>query len=304
MAYGVSDGTLTASRSTGDGWAILNAVDLELTGRCPLHCLHCYASSGPEGGHGAMTTEDWASVIDQAAALGARRVQLIGGEATTHPGFAVLLQRAVDAGLSVEVFSNLLHVRDAWWDLFTLPGVKLATSYYSDQAAEHDQVTGRRGSHARTRTNIIKAIERGIPIRVAIVETVVGQRIEQARAELRALGVTTIGTDRVRAVGRGATTSPDVSQLCGRCGNGKAAISPDGDVWPCVIARWMRAGNVRQTPLAEIVGGDTWRCLLSTIPAPRNRKACNPDCKPSQGDGSDCAPAETEACDPSYCNPD
>ncbi|WP_327105215.1 radical SAM/SPASM domain-containing protein [Nonomuraea glycinis] len=283
---------------------ILDSVDLELTGRCQLQCLHCYASSGPEGNHGTMDTASWSGVIDQAAALGARRVQFIGGEATTYPGFEPLLRQAVSTGLAVEVFSNLLHVREAWWELFALPGVKLATSYYSDQADEHDAVTARGGSHTRTRANIIEAVRRGIPIRAAIVEVVDGQRVERAREELHALGVRTVGVDWVRGVGRGATAPPQVSQLCGRCGQGKAAVGPNGDVWPCVIARWMRAGNVQRTPLAEIIAGNRWRTLVSTVPAPRHRKVCNPDCKPSQSDGSDCAPAETEACDPSYCEPD
>lgn len=282
----------------------MEEFDLELTGRCQLECLHCYASSGPQGSHGSMSTHDWSGVIDQAVSLGARRVQFIGGEATTHPGFGLLLRQAVNAGLGVEVFSNLLHVRESLWDLFELPGVKLATSYYSDQAGEHDAVTARVGSHARTRANIIEAVRRGIPIRAAIVDVVDGQRVNQAREELHALGVHKIGTDWVRGVGRGAKAPAQVSQLCGRCGQGKAAIGPDGDVWPCVIGRWMPAGNVKQEPLADIIGGQTWRKLVAAVPAPRNGRACNPDCKPSQGDGSDCAPAETDSCHPDFCNPD
>ncbi len=288
----------------GSERATLEELDLELTGKCQLECLHCYASSGPQSGHGSMSTNDWSSVIDQAVTLGARRVQFIGGEVTTHPGFGRLLQQAVDAGLVVEVFSNLLHVQDRLWELFALPGVKLATSFYSDHAEEHDAITARPGSHARTRANIVEAIRRGIPIRAAIVAVRDGQRVEQARQELHTLGVTRVGTDWVRGVGRGANGPWQVSQLCGRCGQGKAAIGPDGDVWPCVIGRWLRAGNVKQELLADIIGGAIWRELVATVPAPRKGRACNPECKPSQGDGSDCAPAETDACDPSYCNPD
>ncbi|WP_327087941.1 radical SAM/SPASM domain-containing protein [Nonomuraea sp. NBC_01738] len=251
-----------------------------------------------------MTTREWRGVIDQAVSLGARRAQFIGGEATMHPGFEPLLRHAIGAGLEVEVFSNLTHIRESLWELFSVPGVTLATSYYSDRADRHDAVTARRGSHARTRANIIEAVRRGIPIRAAIVDVLDDQRVDEAREELRAFGVRSIGTDRVRSVGRGTTSAPEVSQLCGRCGQGKAAVGPAGDVWPCVIGRWMRAGNIKEQSLAEIVTGETWRSIVATIPAPRPGRACNPDCKPSQGDGSDCAPAETDACDPSFCNPD
>ncbi len=252
-----------------------------------------------------MTATDWADVISATADMRISQIQFIGGEATGHPAFPVLLRQAVAAGLAVEIFSNLLHIRRTWWDeLFSLPGVSLATSYYSDDAPTHDRVTGLAGSHARTRANIAEAVRRDIPIRAAIVEVIADQRVEAAVADLMALGVTRIGTDRVRGIGRGTSTSPQVAELCGRCGRTKAAISPDGEVWPCVMARWMSAGNVRATPLADILRGERWRTLVSTIPSSPHRRVCNPDCKPGQGDSSDCAPAETDTCGPSYCEPD
>ena len=52
---------------------------LELTGRCNLACGHCFAESGPSGTHGVMTTRDWERVIGEAAGLGVRAVQFIGG---------------------------------------------------------------------------------------------------------------------------------------------------------------------------------------------------------------------------------
>ncbi|MER7361391.1 radical SAM/SPASM domain-containing protein [Nonomuraea wenchangensis] len=280
-------------------------MELELTGRCALRCTHCYASSGPRESHGSMTAADWADVINATADMRISQIQFIGGEATGHPAFPVLLRQAVGAGLSVEIFTNLLNIRRAWWDeLFSLPGVSLATSYYSDDAKTHDRITGLAGSHARTRANIAQAVRHSIPIRAAIVEVIADQRVERAAADLMALGVTRIGTDRVRGIGHGASTPPRVAELCGRCGRTKAAVSPDGEVWPCVMARWMSAGNVRATPLADILGGDRWRSLVSTIPRSPHRMVCNPDCKPAQGDGSDCAPAETDTCGPSYCEPD
>lgn len=123
--------------------------------------------------------------------------------------------------------------------LYSHPKVTLATSYYSDNANEHGVITGREKSHARIKANIVEAVRRNIPIRAGIINVLGGQRITQARAELETLGFTNISIDRLRGVGRGARTRPDVSQLCGRCGRGKAAISTDGNVWPCVLSRWL-----------------------------------------------------------------
>lgn len=126
---------------------------MEITGRCQLRCTHCYADSGPEGGHGTMTITDWKRVIDEAAVLGVRMVQFIGGEPTLHPALAVLVDHALARDLEVEVFTNLVHVTPRLWETFSRPGVRLATSWYSDDPVEHVAITGRR-SHARTRAGI------------------------------------------------------------------------------------------------------------------------------------------------------
>ncbi len=248
-----------------------------------------------------MTGADWRSVITQAAALGITKVQFIGGEPTLHPGFPALLTSAVDAGLAAEVYSNLTHVKDSWWTLLACPNVSLATSYYSDDPGEHDAITGRPGSHARTRANITRAITRGIPLRAAVIDVTEGQRISQAAADLALLGVTDIRTGRLRGLGRAAAPAgtvtdrqdrQDVSQLCGNCGQGIAAVLPSGDVTPCVMARWLTAGNVRDTPLAAILAGPAMTAATAAIPGPPAGAGLR--CPPNGG----CSPA-TDSCGPS-----
>lgn len=230
----------------------LDFIWLELTGRCNLTCAHCYASSGPHGDHGAMTTTDWRRVTLEAAALGVRDVQLIGGEPTLHPAFPELLTLALHRGMSVEVYTNLVRVTPELWHMFGLSGVSLAVSYYSIHAAEHDAITKRR-SHDRTLTNMREAIERGIALRVAIVDMGGSQDIQATVGELNGLGVDRIRVDRMRQVGRGVRDRrPDVDQLCGRCADGSLAVLPSGEVVPCVFARWMTLGNVRQMRLGAI----------------------------------------------------
>jgi MoaA/NifB/PqqE/SkfB family radical SAM enzyme len=279
---------------------------LEITGKCQLQCTHCYAESGPTGTHGTMTAPDWLSVIDQAVGLGVTMIQLIGGEPTLHPQFAALLTHAIRKGMAVEVYTNLVRVRDSWWDLFACPNVSLATSYYSPVPGGHDAITRRPGSHARTRANIAEAIRRGIPLRAGIIAAGDGKAAAQARDDLAALGVTRIGTDHVRQVGRG--TRPDGSggaaELCGNCGQGVAAISATGEVWPCVFARWMPAGNVLHAPLADILAGTAMAQAVARIPARQRTPAgpvmCDPRaCKPSRP----CNPDSNDGCSPSACRP-
>jgi MoaA/NifB/PqqE/SkfB family radical SAM enzyme len=165
----------------------------------------------------------------------------------------------------------------------------LATSYYSDDPREHDAITGRPGSHARTLANIGQAVSRGIPLRAGIVELTDGQRTSQARAELEAIGVTRIRTDRVRRLGRAASAGPDVSELCGNCGRGIAAVLPSGDVCPCVMARWLTAGNIRDMPLAAILSGPALAAATAVIPARSRRAGSSDPCAPDS-DSDICPP--------------
>lgn len=272
----------------------LRTAWLEITGRCNLTCTHCYADSSPRGGHGSMTLDDWAGVLGQLADLDTRMVQIIGGEPTMHPHLDAIIDYAHRLGLDVEVYSNLTHITDPLWQLFSDCGVRLATSWYSDDPAEHEAITGGRGSHARTLASIRRARDLGIPVRAGLVRAVAGQRTGQAVAQVTDLGIPAPRLDTARAVGRAADGRDLDAQLCGRCGDQRVAIGPDGQVTPCVIGRHLIAGNVRETPLADILTGDTWAALLARVPAPAASA-----CKPSQ-DGSDCQPAETEACDPAY----
>lgn len=285
-------------------------VWLEITGRCQLSCRHCYADSGPAGTHGGMIAADWRRVIDQAATLGVRTVQFIGGEPTLHPELPALVDHALAAGVEVEVFSNLVHVSLRLWETFGRPGVRLACSYYSDLPAQHAAVTGTAGSYARTRANIAEAVRRAIPLRVGVVDLGGGQHAEQAMAELRALGVAEIGYDRLRQVGRGVRDqAPSVDQLCGHCASGVLAVSPSGEVWPCVFSRWLPVGNVREAPLADILAGPTVAEVRGELAAhfagrsmPCVPNMCNPQCGPSCSPA--CNPAgncrPSGACTPSY----
>ncbi|MFE0131059.1 radical SAM/SPASM domain-containing protein [Streptomyces sp. NPDC059037] len=229
---------------------------LDLTRKCQLECLHCLNGSGPDGHHGEMAREDWLRVIDEGAASGVRAVQLFGGEPLLHPDSLELADHAMSCGLAVEVYSNLVHVPDTWWDILQREGASLATSYYSDNPEEHNTITGRQ-SHARTRANISQAITLGIPIRVGIIDCGGGQRVEEARRELTAIGVERIKTDAVRPFGRAACgQEPSTSGLCDRCGDGRASVGPDGKVSPCVFSTSLSVGNVLNGSLEGILNGD------------------------------------------------
>jgi hypothetical protein len=111
--------------------------------------------------------------------------------------------------------------------------------------------------------------------------------------------VVNVHTDHLRQVGRGVRDqTPDAAQLCGSCAQGVVAISPTGEVWPCVFARWMPLGNVRTVALADIVAGPAMggaRVALATgVASP----ACDPRCCPNNMCDPQCSPSCSPSCEP------
>jgi MoaA/NifB/PqqE/SkfB family radical SAM enzyme len=278
---------------------------LELTERCQLSCTHCYADSGPMKSHGAMTTSDWLSVIDDAADIGVREIQFIGGEPTLHPALPELIRHASSRGIALEIYSNLVHIRDDIWEMLVEYSVRLATSYYSDQPEQHKLITGSAVAHKRTTNNISKAIQLGLPVRVGIVSVLEDQRIEEARRLLADLGVEDIEIDHVRRAGR-ANTDAEVplEELCGQCAGDVLAVYPDGVVRPCVFARSLQVGDVLDSSLRQVVDSPqlaTARTAIRNATA-QNQHACDPNCNPYCNPG--CHPGCRPVCAPAtICRP-
>lgn len=212
--------------------------------------------------------------------------------------------------MEVEIYTNLVHVTPAMWETFQLPGVRLATSYYSDQPGEHRSITGRPTLKITTR-NIARAQDLGIPLRVGVIGVVDGQRTQHGAAVLERLGVSEIGYNDLREVGRGIRQDgPSTAQLCGNCGDQQVAISPTGEVWPCVFSRWLPAGNVREKPLMEILTSETFVRITGELreefgermAKPCGPDPCSPDCSPSCKPAGNCRPFGN--CAPNYlCGP-
>ena len=77
---------------------------MELTYKCPLHCVFCYnptdfATTGPE-----LATEDWLRVLREARALGAVQLGLSGGEPLARDDLEIIVAEAHSLGY----YSNLI----------------------------------------------------------------------------------------------------------------------------------------------------------------------------------------------------
>ncbi|MCL3993388.1 SPASM domain-containing protein [Streptomyces lavenduligriseus] len=94
---------------------------------------------------------------------------------------------------------------------------------------------------------------------------------------------------------------PCADGLCGRCGDGRASVGPDGEVSPCVFSTRMGVGNVHDAPFGAVLGGPAMAQANAVIrQATRGvspsrgcgpNSPCGPDNESDEGpDNGECTP--------------
>ena len=86
---------------------------LELTYRCPLHCVFCYnptdfANTGPE-----LATADWLRVLREARALGSVQLGLSGGEPLARDDLEVIVAEAHRLGFYINLITSGIGLTEA-----------------------------------------------------------------------------------------------------------------------------------------------------------------------------------------------
>jgi len=195
-----------------------------------------------------MRIADWCRAMEQARAVGCKRLQFIGGEPTVHEGLTELIEHAKSVGFGFcEVFTNATLLSDDLVDTFKRHRVRVATSFYSSDPGTHDRITAQAGSFDKTVEGIKSLVQNRIPVRAGVIlldEN--ATHLRKAKKLLRELGVRWIGKDEVRGVGRGLRYMRGAKhehELCGQCWKRKLCITSSGDVYPCVFSRDTPVGN-------------------------------------------------------------
>lgn len=273
-------------------WLPLTALDairldgfdtlfLELLGTCNERCVHCYADSSPQV-RAALSREICESIIDDAIAVGFRRIQFTGGDPLLCRFLPDLVARASPLEQR-EIYTNGLMLDDDVLDRLAPHGPSFALSYYSHDPAVHDAITRTPGSHRRTRAAIARAVARGLDVRAGIIvlsENV--SDVDSTYADLESLGVRLISIGATQTVGRGSAfgwkpRAELANKDAGHRGadprsEGKLAVTYDGNVVPCIFNR---------------------RRVLGTISADRRLKDVLDDLEAVPGDAAD---AESLSC--------
>jgi pyrroloquinoline quinone biosynthesis protein E len=79
---------------------------LELTYRCPLHCVFCYNPTDFARDETELPTQDWLRVLREARALGAVQLGLSGGEPLSRDDLEIIVAEAHQLGFYINLITS------------------------------------------------------------------------------------------------------------------------------------------------------------------------------------------------------
>jgi len=147
---------------------LLTWLDIELTERCNLDCIHC-SINRPAGDLDArsreLRTEEVEHLLESAAALGCLTVRFTGGEPLLRDDFEEIYLFARKIGIRVMLFTNATLITPQLAGLLARvpPREKIEVSVYGMRESSCEAVTGTPGSFEAARRGIGLLLERRIP---------------------------------------------------------------------------------------------------------------------------------------------
>jgi radical SAM protein with 4Fe4S-binding SPASM domain len=161
----------------------LERISIEISRRCNLRCIYCYADASPERAEG-LSDAELGAVIGEAAALGARLVSIVGGgepllRESLLADDASCIDQANARGCYCTLYTNgtLVDARAARW-LFARDVSVVGKLNSLDDAAQ-DELCALPGSAGRIRRGIDALLAAGLahasPSRLGL-ETIICQR--------------------------------------------------------------------------------------------------------------------------------
>lgn len=141
------------------------ALLAELTHRCPLRCPYCSNPVELTRASGELTTEEWARVFREAAALGCLQVHLSGGEPTVRRDIVEITQAAHEAGLYTNLITAGVLLDAALMARLVAAGLDhVQLSVQDADPAGAERIGGMKGAPARKEMAARLVTEAGLPL--------------------------------------------------------------------------------------------------------------------------------------------
>lgn len=136
---------------------------VELTGRCNLLCLHCYATS--ERQKEALDTQTLKKLLTQMANAGVMFLQITGGECTSRRDFIEIYKHVRKLGIIPTISTNATLLNNIiLTTLKDYPPFNILVSLYGSTPEIHDRITGIKGSFNKMVGNVQKLKDLGLNV--------------------------------------------------------------------------------------------------------------------------------------------
>lgn len=120
----------------------------ELTAKCNLNCVHCYAKPGRN--HKDISTEEFKRIFDILVDRGLLDAYFTGGEIFTRSDFEELYLYAKKKGVLLSLLSNITLLTKHHIELFKeYPVEVISTTMYGYTEEAYERVTGVKGSYKK-----------------------------------------------------------------------------------------------------------------------------------------------------------
>ena len=153
-----------------------------LTRRCNLFCMHCYADAHDRDYPGELTAEEGRALLDDLAAFGTPVVLFSGGEPLTRPDLFELADYARTKGLRCVLSTNGTLITPEVAQRILDSGFTYAGISIDGIGAVHDKVRGKQGAYEEAMRGLRLCRDAGI--RVGLRFTVHRRNLDQLPAVL------------------------------------------------------------------------------------------------------------------------
>lgn len=146
---------------------LLGKIDIELTERCNNDCMHCcidLPAGDAEARARELSTDQWKSVLTEAARLGAITARFTGGEPLLRTDFEELYLFARRLGLKVMLFTNARLITPHLADLLARvpPLEPIEVTVYGMTERSYEAVARADGSYDQFARGVALLLERRI----------------------------------------------------------------------------------------------------------------------------------------------
>jgi 12,18-didecarboxysiroheme deacetylase len=135
-----------------------------ITRRCNLKCIHCYARSQDISYADELTTEEGKLVLDDLAAFGVPVVLFSGGEPLIHPDLPELAGYAVEKGMRAVISTNGTLITQEKARILKDIGLSYVGISLDGMEAIHDRFRGQKGAFKAALDGIRHCQQAGIKV--------------------------------------------------------------------------------------------------------------------------------------------